>query len=974
MNKVKWLFLVLALPAGAAIAQSDDQAADEEVIEEVVVVGYTTQEKADITGAVTSVELDSVADMPAGNIMRNLQGRVPGLTILTSGNPNQNSVVRIRGTGLGSLGFNDPLYVIDGVPTNAPMQELNSSDIESMQVLKDAAAASIYGARAGNGVIIVTTKKGSRDGLEFDVRMNQSIEQFDYDNINPLSSTQRAQVLFQASINDRTNPNSASPLYTYDWNGDFDNPVLNSIQLGDANGFIDAAQTMQAANTNWFDAVTQDSTITDFGVSMSNGNDDGRVFASFGWFNADGIVDQSNFERLSFRINSDYQFMDGSLRVGQHAAVTEQTANLINDLAVGILNLGIEQQSIVPIRTVDGEGWGGPTGGITDRDNPVRVITENNDNESRFNRVLGDVYVEWDPKWVDGLTLTSRLGINRGEFNFRNFQKASQAGSINFADALRQTSSWNETIVWSNTAAYDFEFRDRHFLNVLVGSESVDFESEEFQASASGFALQDRDFAFLDQGTTDQRVTGSGDEWALLSYFSKIDYDYDGRYLASLTYRRDGSSRFGRNNRWGNFPAASAGWRMTEERFWNIDFINDMKLRVSWGETGNQEISSTAALGIFAPRFATRSVFTTEQDEGTAYDIAGTGTLQSGFARIQTENPDLKWETSTQTNVGLDFEVWDNRIFGTIDWYKKRTEDVLTTTSPLATQGEGAQMVVNGGTIDNSGIELSLGYEGEWQFREWAPFEVRITGNVAKTKNEVVDLPANVVNSFGGDGQNNTILGQSINSVFGFVADGLFQSQAEVDAHATQTGAGPGRVRFLDVNNDGVIDSADQAFFATFDPDLTYGLNFDVRWKNWDFNMFWQGVSGGDIRNGWRIFTDFASVNAGSNYGDRTLNAWTPDNPTNVPALTLIDNNNEARQSSFLWEDGSYLKLRNISAGYTFDESFLSKVGLYNMRVYLRIENLLTFTEKGVLTQDPETPNADFPVPTRYTLGFNASF
>lgn len=946
-------------------------------LEEVVVMGYSTSNVQDISGAVTSVDMASIADAPAANPMKSLQGKVPGVFITTSGNPESQATVRIRGQGLGPLGNNDPLYVIDGVPTTSGMHEINSNDIESIQVLKDASTASIFGARSGNGVIVVTTKKGSQaDGLKFDFRLNQSLDTFKYD-IRPLSTTQRPQALYQAAINDRVNPNSVSPLYSYNWNGDFNNPILYDIQIGDDNGFISTDPAMRVANTNWFDAVVRDGEATDFNLAVSNGTENSNAYASFGYYKQDGLVDASQFERMSFRVNSDYTLMDGELKFGENAMVTNQVANVVNARAEEILFLSLEQQSIIPIYTEDG-GWGGPTAGVTDRDNPVRLIFENKNNEYRFNRIMANAFIEWSPAGVlDGLTLKSVYGINYGQFDLRNFIRSSQAGSINIEDRVINNYNWNKSLVWTNTAQYDFTINDSHHINLLVGTENVDFTTEAVQASGEDLAVQDRNFAFLNNITSSALVSGSGDQWSLVSYFGKVDYNYSDKYLASATIRRDGSSRFGENNKWGDFPAASLGWRISSEPFFNVDFIEELKFRVSWGETGNQEISTIASKGLFVPRPFTQSLFTSQQDEGTAYDLAGAnaGNLPSGFARVQAANPDLRWETSTMTNIGFDIFLLDDRFSASLDWYEKRTEDILTVTNPLATLGEGAQRVVNGGSIDNSGFEMVLNYTDDFEIADWGVFNVEANFNISTSKNEVVDLPSEVLNSFGGDGQSNTILGRSINSIFGYVADGLFQSQEEVDAHATQAGAAPGRIRYVDLDGNGVINEQDQKFFTSTDPDYIYGFNVDVRWRQWDFNMFWQGVEGGEVKNDWLRFTHFTSLNAGSNYGNDTLNAWSPDNTgSDIPALSLSDNNAEARESSFFWEDKSYLKLRNLSLSYNFKDSVLSNLNIVGARVYIRGENLITITPSGGRLQDPETPSSVFPIPKRITVGFNASF
>lgn len=939
------------------------------VLDEVVVTGYTTQRKADLTGAVTAVDVQEVATLPSGNIMRNLQGRIPGVQVFTNGNPNSTVGVRIRGVGLGRLGFNDPLYVIDGVPTLSGMHELNPNDIESLQVLRDAASASIYGSRAANGVIIITTKKGKAGAMRVNLKANVSTEDYTFD-VNPLNTEQRATAIWQAAVNDQTNPNAASPLYQYEWNGDFSNPVLNKVLLPE---YIDGNRTMKPANTDWFNEIQQTAVIQDYNLSVSNGTSRGNYILSGSYYNHQGIIKHSEFERFSFRINTDYALIPGKLKIGQNFTATNQQANQANDIAEGAMGLSIEQQTIVPVRTADGLGWGGPTGGITDRDNPVRLLEMNKDNVSNFNRLLGNAFLEWSP--VPNLTLRSSFGVDYNFFYNRNFRKAFVAGSLNFEDRLSTFNNRYGNWVWSNTANYKVNLSDKHALDLLAGTEAIKFKGESFEGIAEGFAAQDRDFAFLSQATGSQFARGAGDSWSLLSYFGKANYVFADKYLLSGTVRRDGSSRFGENNRWGVFPSLSAGWRISQEAFLkNSSLVSDLKLRGSWGLNGNQQISSLAAIAIYEPRYATQSLFTTLQDNGTAYDIGGIneGQLPSGFARTQSPNPDLKWETSEQYNAGLDFSLLDYKIYGSVDYFQKETRDILTATRPLATQGEGAQRIVNGGTVRNWGWEFVLGYQNQ----VGSDLRFDISGNLSTAKNEVVDLPQEVINSFPGNGQDKTILGHSVNSVYGFVADGLFQSQEEVEAHASQNGAAPGRIRWKDLNEDGVIDDKDQDYIAVFDnPDFIYGANFTVGYKAFDLNLFFQGVSGGQIRNGYKTFTDFTSVNVGSNYGQRTLDAWTPQNTgSTIPALTRIDNNNEARQSTYFWEPADYLKLRNLTLGYTLGADQRQKLWLNGARIYVHAQNLFTIKPGETVTQDPETPNATFPVPRRYTIGVDVTF
>ncbi|MEQ8474076.1 MAG: TonB-dependent receptor [Marinoscillum sp.] len=938
-------------------------------LDEVIVVGYDSKKVKDLTGAIETVNMETVKDFPGGNVMKNIQGRVAGVQVYTNGNPASGATVRIRGEGLGRLGNNDPLYVIDGIPTKSGMHELNQNDIESIQVLKDASAASIYGSRAANGVIIVTTKKGT-DKLVVNVKSSVSFEEFKFD-VGPLNTEQRAQVVWRAAVNDGIDPNSVSPLYTYDWNGDFNSPQLNQILLPE---YIDGAREMRPANTNWFNEITESSVIHDHNISVSNGNKNGNYYMSIGYYNHDGIIKNSNFERYTFKLNSTYNVVENKVKVGQNFTATNQAANKVNDLAGQAIGLSFEQQSIVPIRTEDGSDWGGPTGGITDRDNPVRLITENKDNEYQFNRFLGNVFVEVSP--VENLDIRSSFGIDFNLFYNRDFTKAYSPGNLNFQDQLINTHSRYGNYVWSNTAAYNISAGD-HSISFLVGSETISYKSEEFSASRRGFESQNLDFAYLNQGTENIQNGGSGSRWALQSFFAKADYNLMDKYLASVTIRRDGSSRFGANNRWGNFPAASVGWRVSEEGFLKgNNLLSELKLRASWGLTGNQEIDPRAQYAIFEPRYATRSLFTFDQDNGTAYDINGnnSGQLPSGFAKSQTANPDLKWETSETVDVGVDFGLFDNKVSGSVDYYIKETRDILTATQPVATEGEGANRFVNAGTVENRGLEVVLGYEGKLKVGGKSLL-FNINGNLATLDNEVKELPLHIQNQFGGNGDDQTIIGRNVNSVYGYVADGLFQSPEEVADHATQSGAGLGRIRFKDLNGDDVIDDEDQMFFTVTSPDLLFGLNLDLAYGAFDFNVFFQGISGSEAVNGWKLFSDFTSINAGSNYGTRTLDAWTPENTdTDVPALSTVDNNNEWRVSTFRYENQSYAKLRNLSIGYTPPKSLVSRVGLSNARIYVAGQNLLTFKPKDTNMQDPETPGAGFPVPRRYSVGVNLTF
>lgn len=969
------------------------QAAQETSLEEIIVTGYSTEKKKDVVGAISSADLVEIQDRPSGSIIQNLQGQIPGVLIQTDGNPSANTSVRIRGQGLGPLGFNDPLYIVDGVPLNVTtgLQELNSKDIASVEVLRDAASAAIYGARAANGVIVITTKKGSGH-MELNVTASQTREYFSY-NLNMLTTTQRAAALYQAAINSGTDPNTVSAQYQYNCTttpcgaGGYSSVVIGKYADAAGNRYLDPGLTQRVSNTNWFKAVTEDSKITESSISLSNATEDSRFFSSVGFYDAHGIVKDSQFRRLTFRLNADHTLFDGKLTLGDNLILTDQKENAVDYNASFILAQALETQSIIPIYTTTG-GYGGPAAGTTDHRQPYEILQDTKSNTSDLNKALGNIYAELKP--IDGLTVRSSIGTDYSQKYYRNYTPGGFTGNVLLVDNLNTSYGWNRSITVTDTVDYKFALWSKNHFDVLGGYENIDYHTENFFGAGTGFASAADTYTFLNQATQNVTAGGGGDSWTLRSYFGKLNYDFDGKYLASATIRRDGSSRFGANNRWGLFPSAAIGWRLSQEEFFKVKWIDDLKFRLSDGTNGNQEISTAAGATIYSPRYSTTSLFANpvntstcpgpncQQEVGTAYDLNGvnTGTLPSGFAKTATGNPNLKWETSKQLNFGVDFAMFHNQLDGAFDIYRKRTSDILTITSPLATAGEGAQQVVNGGTVDNRGWEFELGHRIEFNVPHFSPpIKLHISGNISHATNKVISLPASVVNSYPGNGTTQTILGRSINSIFGYSAGGIFQSAAEVAASG-QPGAYVGGLRIVDVNHDGKIDSNDERFLGTTDPKYIYGLNFDANIQDWAFNMSWQAVKGGLVYNYFKGLTDF-TANPGANYGGRVLNAWTPSNTgSSIPAVAL--SYGQIPDSYFL-ESASYIKLRNVAVSYSLPPALGSKVYVKKLRVYVQGENLLTLKPKGTVLQDNEQPNIGggippFPIPKRFTVGFEGAF
>jgi TonB-linked SusC/RagA family outer membrane protein len=928
-------------------------------LNEVVVTGYQTQKKADLTGAVAVVDVQDIKDIPVGNAMKSLQGRVPGVFITTDGSPNGGATVRIR--GVGTLGNNDPLYIIDGVPTKRGLQELNQNDIESIQVLKDASSASIYGSRAANGVIIVTTKKAKKGYMRVDADASLSVQYYGTKQ-KVLDADGRGRAYWQAAVNDRSDPNN-NQIYKYDWNGDYDNPVLNKINYPE---FIDAAKTMQPANTHWYDEIAQTSIIQQYNAAISQGGERGNTLFSMGYYNNKGIVQGSSASKATLRLNTDYNFFNNKLKIGENLNLTYIKNALI---PIGdVLFTSLVQQPVVPVHTVDG-GWGGPAPGMTDRQNPVRLIEDNRQNFAHFYRVFGNIFA--DLEIISGLHFRTNVGVDYSGNYQRTLRKSYVSGFLTDPSNMVSTNqNYDGNWIWQNTLTYDVNIK-RHKISALAGQESIRYISQGYFGSRMGYALENIDYSYLDAGSSNKDNGGSGTSYSLVSFFGKANYAFDDKYLASFTIRRDGSSRFGKNFRYGSFPAFSVGWRISREAFMqNQDVISELKLRYGWGRTGNQEIANNATYALYAAIYGIDNTF--DFDRGSAYDIAGIGSgqLPSGFTLIQQGNDSLKWEGTRESNIGIDFGLFNNKISGSIDYFVKNTEDILISPGYLAVYGEGGNRWFNGASMQNKGFDVSIGYNDALS----KDLSFGITANFSSYKNKVTYLPSGILTAYPGNGTDKTILGRPINSAFGYVADGLFRSQQEVDEAPAQAGKGLGRIRYRDLNGDKVIDDKDRDYIADMNPDLLAGLNIEISYKHFDFSVFFQGVFGNDVFNDFKTFTDFSSLWVGTNWGARTLAGWTPSNTNaSVPALTLVNRNNEGRASTYFYEKGSYVKCRNIQLAYNLQHLLRTK-SVQRARVFIQGSNLFTIKSKSFTAADPELPGHSFPIPAVGTIGVSCSF
>ena len=935
-------------------------------LNEVVVTGYTVQRKADLTGAVSVVSVSELQKQNENNPMKALQGRVPGMNISADGNPSGAATVRIRGNG--TLNNNDPLYIIDGVPTKAGMHELNGSDIESIQVLKDAASASIYGSRAANGVIIITTKKGKDGKVKVDFDGSVALSTYAH-RMKVLNAEQWGQAFWQARVNDGLDPNNNNLGYHFNWGYDQNGvPQLNGMSMAQ---FLDANNTVKAANTDWFKESTRTGIVQNYNVSVSNGNEKGSSFFSLGYYKNLGVIKTSDFERFSARMNTEYKLIGDVLTIGENF-----TLNRTDEASApgAFLQDALQFNPNYPIYNINGD-YANLTGGYADRENPLSILNRGKDNRYTYWRTFGDVHLNL--ALFKGFNFRTTFGIDYSQKQQRSFTYPKLNGNVatdeNGVEAKQE--HWMKWM-WNAIATYNFEV-GKHRADAMIGTELNRQDDIWFSGYRQDFAVLNPDYMWPSAGTegTD-KAYGGGGGYSLVSFFGKVNYTYADRYMASLTVRRDGSSRFGKNNKYGTFPSVSLGWRLSQEDWMQSTstWLDDLKLRASWGQTGNQEIDNNARFTLYT---TTGSQNFGGDSYNTGYDIQGTNggqILDSGFKRDQIGNDKIKWETTTQTNVGIDFATFGNALYGSLDWYYKKTTDILVHMPGVAVMGEGSWMWINAGEMLNRGFEFNVGYRGKV-----SELQYDVTANIGRNYNEVTKLPETIAanGTFGGNGVE-SVVGHPMGAQVGYVFDGIFQNQAEVDNHAKQEGAGVGRMRFKDLNGDGEITSADQEWIYDPTPAFTYGFNVYLQYKNFDFTMFWQGVQGVDvITKDYKQQTDlWAGINVPNlNKGIRVLDAWTPNNTgSTIPALTTMDTNNETRVSSYYVENGSYMKLRTIQFGYNFSKSIAEKLYMQRLRMYLSAQNLLTIKSGKFSGTDPEVPTFGYPIPMNITFGLNVTF
>ena len=956
------------LPAKDGMQVSMEENAKE--LAEVVVTGYTTQRKADLTGAVAVVQTKDLKTSSDTDPMRALQGKVPGMTITSDGSPVGAGTVRIRGIG----SFNssqDPLFIIDGVPTTTNLNTLNMNDIESMQVLKDAASASIYGSRAANGVIVITTRSGKKgDKIKVDFSANLTAQFYNKQSMMDLSnSAEYATAMAQAAMNDGLNPEQYANNYGLTLHAEKGTPISaynpatgkmeDFIVNGRYDGFLNEKHSMRYSDTDWLDAISRTGFSQSYDLSLSGATDKFSALFSAGYKNNNGILKFTDFESFSGRINTTYKIND-IVTVGENATITYS-----NQVDCQPLENALKMSPTLPIYEEDNTTFSGPVGGMSDRQNPLRELYHNRDNRLKMWRVFGNAFVNITP--LKGLTLRSNFGLDYWSEFIHSVTYTWHSDVVNNSTPAANLGNKNSIKwTWSNTANYNFNILGEHTFNILAGLELHKDVEERSSAYAQMFALENYNYMWPDAATGTQRAGGIREGYNLVSLFGKIDYNWKDLVLASFTIRRDGSSRFGQNNRYGTFPAFTLGYRLSQNL--KQEWLDDLKIRASWGQTGNQAISNYARFGLYAATYGGG------RNESTAYDLylKGSGTFPSGFRATQAQNDNLKWETTEQWNGGLDFTMFRNSLYGSMDIYVKKVKDMLINPAYLGSMGEGGASWLNGPSLQNWGMEFQLGYRHTTSYG----LRYNVNGNLDFYRSKVTYLPETTTGSYVHTAKENLVeSGRPYGSIVGYVVDGLFQNREEVLASG-QENARVGGLKYADLDGNGIINEQDQTWIFNPVPNFSWGLNVELGYKDFDFTMFWQGVAGQDVYNDQKFQTDFYSItDAGSNKGNRMLGAWTTANTgSSIPALTTNNVGNENRTSTYFVENGSYAKLRQVQIGYNLPNKLLEKVKMTSARVYVSGHNLLTIKTSSLTCPDPENPRWMYPNSTSISFGIQTSF
>jgi TonB-linked SusC/RagA family outer membrane protein len=936
-----------------------------DILDEVVVSGYQTQQRRSLSGAIGTVDTDEAFKTQVTNAAEALQGRVAGVQVTSGGGPGAAPVIRIR--GYSTTNDNSPLYVIDGIQTTDPnvMRDINPRDIENISVLKDGAAA-IYGARASNGVIVVTTKKGSynsKNTLEIDATYGIS-EVTRYPDM--LNVQQHADMTWQSILNDGNTP--SHPQYGSGPTPSV--PIFLNVPIPSGAEYEGAGAKVAPGGTDWFDAIFDPAAVTNVSVSASGGGAEGRYHLSANYLNQEGVIIHTGYERASTRLNSEFKIGD-KLTISENLNVTYDkelttSGNPIQNAAFS--------SPLVPVRDTNGNfaGTYSNSARVGIANNPVADLARGADDYNKNLRVIGDISVKW--QITPELLFKSSAGITMRDLNGRYFTALNpEHGEAISNNTLSEQSFRQDSWVVTNFLNYKNSFGD-HTLDLLVGTESTKNNYKGFGALRTNYLFEDPSFYLLSNGSGVPVISGAGaSSNSIFSLLATANWSYGGKYFATATVRKDDTSRFAKATSDAIFPSGSIAWLVSNEDWFDSSVFDTLKIRASYGELGNQEIGiSNADINI-----SNINEFT------GAYAFGGSGGATAGAVIAAKGNPLLTWETMTSKNFAIDAGFFDNKMTMTLDVFENVTDGLVAQdTQKISTTAiDASAPYTNLGSMKSSGFDLSLNYTDVTS----SGLTYSISANATKAVNEVTEL---ISEAYSGSSQRigtmtRTSVGEPISYFYGRKVLGIFQNDAEVAAHATQDGAGPGRFKYEDINGDGVINDSDRTKIGDPHPDLIFGVNMNFAYKSWDMSMFWNGSLGNDIFDYTALYYETPYFFNG-NRSTRVLDSWSPTNTgAELPALSETTLNSEfSTANSFFVRDGSYVRLRSLQIGYTLPDTIASKLGASSARVYYNGTNLLTLTDFTGL--DPEVPrggaldigvySAQYPSNSISSLGINIKF
>jgi TonB-linked SusC/RagA family outer membrane protein len=954
-------------------------------LNEVVVVGYGTQTKATLTGSISSVNSTDLATSTAANPIQRLQGKTTGVNILNSHSPGGDASITIH--GMGTINNNNPLFIIDGVPTKYGMTQVNPDEIESMTVLKDASSASIYGARGANGVIIITTKRGTSGKPKISISARNGFGNAT-NQYNLLNTQEYGQLLWLEAKNGGVPPSSAlygsgaTPViadYTAPAGATAGSAAVDpKLYNYDPNNLYLIAQANKQG-TDWYKAIYRTAQIQDYNISISGGTDKGTYAFTAGYYDEQGIMKYTGFKRLSLRSNADAQVAKW-LKIGESLGLgyTKGYGNRTEGEGAPISE-AYRMQPIIPIYDIMGNFAGTKGTGTGNGENPLAMLYRDQNDYSKDLRAIGNAYAEIT--LMKDLKFKSLFGFDYRTYNGQDifiknpeFQEAKPTDQLTMSNNYTVQWNWVNTVNYSKTIARDHNFK------LLAGTEAISTVYNNFGAARSTFFSTDIDYMYLSSGEKDQSNYGDGNTSKTASYFGRFNYDYKGKYLAEATFRRDGSSVFGSNNRWGNFPAFSVGWRISEEKFMasTKSWLDYLKIKGGYGISGNDQIGVYNGFTTFA-----------SNNQMTFYGISGNPTgSTAGFSHNNLGNPDAKWETTKTYNVGFDANFFNNTVTASVDLWHRKTSDMLYQQQVAQVAGAYILPSVNIGDMDNKGYDINIGYHNTAMAGE---LKYDITLTLTHYKNKIVKLSNNAAEFIDGANLRQMLysraqVGTAFPEFFGLIVDGIFQTQAEADAYPKEYGGSyniAGHFKFRDVNKDGVIDDKDRTFIGKPQPDITGGLNIDLAYKSFSLNAFLYTSLGNKVMNYVSRWIDYTQFTGGRSKA-RLYSSWgSPYLKNNADAtLPLADYNTISQYPSTAFlENGSFLRLKNIQLGYSLPTKFVKQYGMGKLEVYIQSTNLFTITKyKGL---DPEINSSGtslgidqgaWPTTRQFMLGLKIDF